>query len=92
MLKIFRALNDDPNSVEMTKALAIMLRNNTMFMMNMANATRASNIINVTIKDLKEAQPLEEYNGAYGMKSTKYKTSLLYGTKMMNELQNSKLL
>ena len=48
----------------------------------MGNAVRASNLINMNMKEFNEAAPESEYN-AICLKSMNYKTSLLYGEKMI---------
>ena len=55
-------------------------RNYLMAMICITNATRASNLINLTLQDLKEAKHDAEFD-ALCILSKKYKTSLLYGRK-----------
>ena len=53
-----------------------------MVMMVIINGARASNIINITTKDVLNAKVHDEFPG-YVFNSKKYKTSLIYGTKTM---------
>ena len=53
-----------------------------MFLTFIGNAARASNIQNMTIKDMKKGTEDEEYE-AICVRSCRYKTSLLYGEKKL---------
>ena len=44
---------------------------------------RSSNSCNITIEDVKLATEMEEFPNAKAIVSSKYKTSMLYGKKMM---------
>lgn len=55
-------------------------RNYLIFMLCVTNATRASNIINMTVQNLAEAVHDNEFD-ALVIASPKYKTSMLYGRK-----------
>lgn len=61
---------------------AIECRNYLMFMLCVTNALRASNLINITLADVANAKHDEEFN-AMVISSSKYKTSMLYGKKMI---------
>lgn len=61
---------------------AIECRNYLMFMLCITNALRASNLINITLADVANAKHDEEFN-AMVISSPKYKTSMLYGKKMI---------
>ena len=72
--------------VELQKSefhLCIAARNYLIVMLTLANATRASNIINITLTDVMQAKADEEYFNAMVMSSPYYKTSMLYGEKKL---------
>ena len=58
-------------------------RNFIMYMITTANACRSSNIVNITLHDIQEATTDENFIGAKVIKSRRYKTSMLYGTKII---------
>lgn len=80
--KIFIMLNEIDNlTVEKyNREDALGCRNYLMFMLCITNALRASNLINLTIADIKNAVHDAEFD-AMVIKSAKYKTSMLYGKK-----------
>ena len=49
----------------------------------LGNAVRSSNLINLNYRELKDVALAPEYNNARSIKSLNYKTSLLYGEKMI---------
>ena len=69
--------------MEITKIKAIELRNYILVMMSLANAVRASNIMNITIYDFQKARQDKEILKCKVIESKNYKTSLLYGTKVI---------
>lgn len=54
-----------------------------MFMVTIGNAARASNLINMTLADVENASINEEYENARSISSSNYKTSMLYGKKVL---------
>lgn len=54
-----------------------------MAMLCMINAARSSNIIFMTLHDVKQATTDDEYVNARIIRSTRYKTSMLYGVKIL---------
>ena len=54
-----------------------------MVMIVLCNAARASNIFNITLAHVLAAEADAEYKGAMVLRSKKYKTSMLYGTKLL---------
>ena len=58
------------------------IRNYLMVIMCVINGARASNLINITTEDVTTAVEHEEFP-AYVFKSKNYKTSIIYGTKIM---------
>ena len=58
-------------------------RDYLMIMICLLNATRASNLINITLKDIDDIFKDPEFEDAFCISSTRYKTSMLYGTKIM---------
>ena len=65
-----------------TKIEVTHVRNFIMVILCITNAARASNLMKITIDDVKNARPHEDLN-AHVFKSSKYKTSIIYGSKMM---------
>ena len=62
-----------------------------MVMIALINAARASNIFNITLNHVNLATEDQEFKGAMIFRSPKYKTSMLYGTKLLlvpNDLYN----
>lgn len=64
------------------KENAVMVRNHIMFMVCIRTATQASNLINTTMEDFNAAKLNKEFD-AYINKSNTYKTSMLYGDKVI---------
>ena len=58
------------------------MRNYLIVMLTITNAARASNLMNITVSDVTDAKKHEEMP-AFVFKSTKYKTSIIYGSKIM---------
>ena len=76
---LFRNVGD--GSVVPSKQDSIHCRNYIMLMVTIAHACRASNIQNITLKDLDNVFEDKEYVGAKIINSVRYKTSMLYGAK-----------
>lgn len=66
-----------------TKRIAVKCRNHLMLMACLGNALRCSNVINITLRDVETATVEPEFNNARCVRSDKYKTSLLYGEKII---------
>ena len=47
------------------------------------NCLRASNLMTTTLEDVRKIIPHNEINGAHVLKNDKYKTSMLYGAKII---------
>ena len=62
---------------------AIDIRNYLMLNICIVNCLRASNLINMTIHDFQQAKKDNEIQGAYRFYNNKYKTSLVYGEKVI---------
>ncbi|XP_065678320.1 uncharacterized protein LOC136093608 [Hydra vulgaris] len=62
---------------------AIDIRDYLMVLICFWNATRSSNLINMTIQDFEDAYQDPEYPGAVIFRSDRYKTSMIYGTKII---------
>ena len=58
-------------------------RNYIMVTLTVINALRSSNIINITLHDIEHASTHDTYENAMFIESTQYKTSLLYGPKII---------
>ena len=76
-----RLLNEE--EVEISYYQACHARNYLSIVLTTVNALRASNLINMTLADLDAHQTHENFTFAKCIKSKKYKTSLLYGTKII---------
>lgn len=71
------------NNKKAMKTLATKCRNHLMVMLCLGNALRASNLINITMQDIDDATENEEFGGALTISSEFYKTSMLYGEKII---------
>ena len=58
-------------------------RNYIMVTLTVINALRSSNLLNITLHDIKNAATHEIYKNAKFIESEYYKTSLIYGTKLI---------
>lgn len=65
---------------ESNQNVAVLARNHLMVMISFGNATRASNLININLRDVKNATKENDFD-AWAISSKSYKTSLLYGEK-----------
>lgn len=70
-------------SVGADKEHAVAVRNIIMVQVCLMNACRASNLQNITLLDVDDAKEDVDFPGSWNIKSTRYKTSMLYGTKMI---------
>jgi len=81
----FRQLENLQNGTlkpgNITKSDIINIRNYLIVILCIINAARASNIINTTVADVEAATQGSEFPG-WCFKSKKYKTSMIYGTKV----------
>ena len=64
-----------------TVSHTVKCRNHLMVILALGNALRASNLINMTLRDVTLAQPDQDFPGAFSISSTAYKTSMIYGQK-----------
>ena len=71
---------NDKTALHYTQQEAVFARNHLMIVICFGNATRASNLINITLDDVKNIERDLEYD-AYSLSSSFYKTSSLYGEK-----------
>ena len=78
--KFLKDLEEDP---KMPLPMAIDVRDCLMLTLCVTNCLRSSNLMNVTIHDFEQAKKHEEIENAYTFTSTKYKTSLVYGAKII---------
>ena len=62
---------------------AIDVRNHLMLTMAFINVLKASNLINVSFKEINSVKKHEELTDAYMFKNHKYKTSLIHGAKIV---------
>ena len=73
--------NDRKVFVPLTKAIDV--RDYLMMILCFTNCLRSSNLMNVMVYDFENAKKHEEIQGSYTFSNTKYKTSLIYGTKII---------
>ena len=78
----FKEIVDDPDTFS-TFQDAIDMRNYLMVTICIVNCLRASNLMNMTIYDFQQAKSDAEIKGAYRFYNNKYKTSLVYGEKVI---------
>lgn len=76
----FQELHEGESEV-MENKRDLQTRDYVMVMLSWTNALRASNLSNMSIQHFDEVLESNVYVGAYLLKSPKYKTSLLYGSK-----------
>ena len=74
---------DKGKEINVSWQQVIHARNYIMFMVTLYNACRSSNLINMTLYDFNMATTHEDFPNAKVVKSKRYKTSMLYGTKMV---------
>ncbi|XP_066921309.1 uncharacterized protein [Clytia hemisphaerica] len=77
---------NDPQKAELNKNVACDCLNLLIFLICQGNATRSSNIVNMSLEHMDEAQTASEYesnNPAMILKSELYKTSIIYGDKLI---------
>lgn len=80
--KQLQEVMDDPETF-ISFHEAIDIRNYLMLNICIVNCLRASNLINMTIHDFQQAKKDNEIQGAYRFYINKYKTSLVYGEKVI---------
>ena len=78
----FKDIVDDPDTF-VTFQDAIDMRNYLLVTICIVNCLRVSNLMNMTIYDFQQANSDAEINGAYRFYNNKYKTSLVYGEKVI---------
>uniref|UniRef100_A0A7M5UPK2 Uncharacterized protein n=2 Tax=Clytia hemisphaerica TaxID=252671 RepID=A0A7M5UPK2_9CNID len=82
-----KILNDpDSSEIKLTRSIAIQCRDLLIFLICQGNAARSSNICEMTIADFEEAKEASEYTSnknAMVMVSDLYKTSMIYGAKLI---------
>ena len=67
----------------LTQSYAIRFRDYLISTLVIGNGLRPSNIVNLTIQDLKEVEEVEGYKGHKVLTNSKYKTSTIYGEKFI---------
>ena len=77
------SLTTSPKSVKLSKQKAIDVRDYLMVSLTYFNCFRASNLMNITLADISRMKPHNEIDGAHVITNTKYKTSMIYGAKMI---------
>ena len=88
--KHIKELNEDlhslitsPKSDKLSKQKAIDVRDYLMVSLTYFNCFRASNLMNITLADISRMKPHNEIDGAHVITNTKYKTSMIYGAKII---------
>ena len=77
------SLTTSPKSVKLSKQKAIDVRDYLMVSLTYLNCLRASTLMNITLADISRMNPHNEIDGAHVITNTKYKTSMIYGAKMI---------
>ena len=77
------SLTTNPKSVKLSKQKAIDVRDYLMVSLTYFNCFRPSNLMNITLADISRMKPHNEIDGAHVITNTKYKTSMIYGAKMI---------
>ena len=68
---------------KVTKQMAVHVRDYIIIKLSYTNALRASNLINMILKDFNAAKPDKEITETFVFRSDKYKVSLIYGAKIL---------
>ena len=68
---------------KVTQQMAVHVRNYIIIKLSYTNALRASNLINMTLKDFNAAKPDKEITETFVFRSDNYKVSLIYGAKIV---------
>ena len=76
-------LEHSSKTVIINKQKAIEVRDYLMVSLTYFNCLRASNLMTITIEDVRKIIPHNEIDGAHVLKNDKYKTSMLYGAKII---------
>ena len=71
------------NSITVSIKVSTDMRNYLMTMISIGNTTRCSNLMNMTIEHLEDATDDIEYKNMKCVASRLYKTSLIYGKKVL---------
>ena len=71
-------LDNEGEEFKTTLQHAVNVRDHLMLLLTFINALRASNLINITLREVQSATQHQELD-ALVFKNTKYKTSLIYG-------------
>lgn len=80
LVKLLNAVGES-QSIKITRYEAIHVRDHIMYMMALMNAARTSNLMNITLEDLNQAEENKEFD-CFQIRNSVYKTSLLYGDKV----------
>ena len=75
-------LDNEGEEFKTTLQHAVNVRDHLMLMLTFINALRASNLINITLREVQSATQHQELD-ALVFKNNKYKTSLIYGAKII---------
>ena len=81
-MQIPKKIENDP-TIFVSVAKAIDIRDYLMLNLCVTNCLRSSNLINITLDDFNKAKKHGEIQNAYTFTTKKYKTSLIYGSKVM---------
>ena len=78
-----RSLTTSPKSVKLSKQKAIDVRDYLTVSVTYFNCLRVSNLMNITLADISRMKLHNEIDGAHVITNTKYKTSMIYGAKII---------
>ena len=76
-------LTHSSKTVTINKQKAIEVRDYLMVSLTYFNCLRASNLMSITLEDMGKIKPNDEIDRAHVLKNKKYKTSMLYGAKII---------
>ena len=77
------SLSVSPKTVTLTRQKAIDVRDYLMVSLTYFNCLRVSNLMNITLTGINNIKPHDEIDGAHVLTNTKYKTSVIYGPKII---------
>ena len=82
MNNLLKKLEKQPTKT-VTRQDAVNVRDHLMLTLAYNNALRASNLMYLTVKDIKKETKCDDIELAYVIKSKKYKVSFIYGDKIV---------
>ena len=81
--KLLYLLNHSSKTVTINKQKAIEVRDYLMVSLTYFNCLRASDLESITLEDVGKIKPNDKIDRTHVLKNKKYKTSMLYGAKII---------